>query len=558
MKQLQKLRFSFLVILTLFSLYCHKANLDNPLDPSSSPIGTLISILPSTSISISDFNPKSGLAGTEVIIIGRSFSTDISKNSVKFNETIATVTSATDGSISVKVPDGGSVTGKISVSSNGQTVTTQEDFIVPPQVTGFTPTAGAVGVTVTITGTNFSDVTTKNTVKFNGVSASILSSTNTQIQTTVPSTASEGYISIDTNGFSALSSTKFQTNISGNFYYTSNMNSARYAHTVTLLNNGKVLIAGGRTKTLVYSEAELYDPDTGIFTKVSDMNAVRYSHTATVLNDGTVLIAGGYGTSNALQTAEIYNPNSGTFSTTGNLTVTRAEHTATMLANGKVLLAGGTRLSSGSFVYLNSAETYDSSTRLFSATAGAMVSARANHSATKLNNGKVLIAGGACSSACLLNTAQLYDSTLDNFNNTTGNLNSTGIALHTATLLNSGLVLIAIGGTGSSSVKTELFNSTTGFFSITGNMKNFVRTTHTATLLSNGKVIIIGGGSASTNLYIESELYDPTSATFTTSGNLNTARNSPSSVLLNNGRVLVTGGKDATGNILLSAEIYTP
>ena len=91
MKQLQKLRFSFLVILTLFSLYCPKANLDNPLDPSSSPIGTLISILPSTIISISDFNPKSGLAGTEVIIIGRSFSTDISKNSVKFNETIATV-----------------------------------------------------------------------------------------------------------------------------------------------------------------------------------------------------------------------------------------------------------------------------------------------------------------------------------------------------------------------------------------------------------------------------------------------------------------------------------
>jgi hypothetical protein len=457
-----------------------------------------------------------------------------------------------------QVPDGGSVTGKISVSSNGQTVTTQEDFIVPPQVTGFTPAAGGVGVTVTITGTNFSDVTTKNTVKFNGVSASILSSTNTQIQTTVPSTASEGYISVDTNGFSALSSTKFQTNISGNFYYTSNMNFARYAHTVTLLNNGKVLIAGGRTNTLVYSNSELYDPDTGIFTKISDMNAARFSHTATILNDGTVLIAGGYGASNALQTAEIYNPNSGTFSTTGNLTVTRGEHTATMLANGKVLLAGGTRLSSGSFVYLNSAETYDSSTRLFSATAGAMVSARVNHSATKLNNGKVLIAGGICSSACLLNTAQLYDSSTDNFTNTTGNLNSTGIALHTATLLNSGLVLIAIGGTGSSSVKTELFNSTTGLFSITGNMKNFVRTTHTATLLSNGKVIIIGGGSASTNLYLESELYDPTSATFTASGNLNTARNSPSSVLLNNGKVLVTGGKDVSGNTLLSAEIYTP
>jgi hypothetical protein len=72
------------------------------------------------------------------------------------------------------------------------------------------------------------------------------------------------------------------------------------------------------------------------------MGTQRAFFTATVLNNGEVLIAGGrdrglYG----IPSAELYNPSTGTFSFTGNLITGRATFTATLLNNGKVLIAGG-------------------------------------------------------------------------------------------------------------------------------------------------------------------------------------------------------------------------
>ncbi len=90
------------------------------------------------------------------------------------------------------------------------------------------------------------------------------------------------------------------------------MTTARSGHTITMLNNGMILIAGGGTDT-----AELYDPTAGIFaaTLPVKMTAVRVHHTATLLNDGTVLIAGGVANkaSPSLQSAELYNPSSNSF-----------------------------------------------------------------------------------------------------------------------------------------------------------------------------------------------------------------------------------------------------
>src|SRR6185295_7495348 len=108
------------------------------------------------------------------------------------------------------------------------------------------------------------------------------------------------------------------------FTVTGPMSTPRAGHTATLLNNGKVLIAGGwvaigeRTAT-----AEIYDPDRGIFTPTGDMTAPRFNHTATLLPDGRVLIAGGsiIGGLGLIpsNTAEIYDPSTGTFATTGNM-----------------------------------------------------------------------------------------------------------------------------------------------------------------------------------------------------------------------------------------------
>src|SRR5713226_7181613 len=101
----------------------------------------------------------------------------------------------------------------------------------------------------------------------------------------------------------------------GTFVPTGSMSTNRSRHTATLLNDGKVLIAGGfdaTSNTIRLANADLYDLTTGTFTPTGAMSTARDGHTATLLNDGKVLIAGGFDNSgNALATAELYDPTTG-------------------------------------------------------------------------------------------------------------------------------------------------------------------------------------------------------------------------------------------------------
>jgi IPT/TIG domain-containing protein/laminin G domain protein len=76
----------------------------------------------------------------------------------------------------------------------------------PPTITGFSPTSGPAGTSVTISGTN---LTGASSVTFNGIAASYAVNSSTQITATVPSSASTGPISVSTGNGTAMSSTSF-------------------------------------------------------------------------------------------------------------------------------------------------------------------------------------------------------------------------------------------------------------------------------------------------------------------------------------------------------------
>ena len=256
--------------------------------------------------------------------------------------------------------------------------------------------------------------------------------------------------------------------------------------------------------------------------------------TATLLSggadDGKVLVVGGCCNGNVIEaSAELYDPASGQFELTGAMSVSRYAHTATRLPNGNILITGGF---SGELVggqplpkALDTAEVYDPNTGTFTA-AGTMSVARALHTATLLPNGQVLITGG----------------------------------------------LKSMRGSGDfpfgddSLLTAELYDPATGAFTPTPGSMSVARYAHTATLLpasgmpSDGKVLVVGGTSDSSSIaLVTAELFDPTTGTFTATGSLHAARFGHTATVLNDtsGRVLIIGGGGPT-TIESTAEIFDP
>jgi Bacterial Ig-like domain (group 2)/Kelch motif/Galactose oxidase, central domain len=186
-----------------------------------------------------------------------------------------------------------------------------------------------------------------------------------------------------------------------------------------------------------------------------------------------------------------------------------------------------------------------------------MTISRNFQSATLMNNGQVLIAGGGNNIPVNgpLSSAELYDPIAKTFT-ATGSM-TVPRQYATATLLSNGMVLIAGGTNFAGTFATaELYNPAQGAFTLTGSM-SVARANHTATLLNDGKVLIAGGGGAAVFSGLSSaEIYDPATGAFTVTGSMNDARQGQTATLLNNGTVLITGGINS--NPIASAELYDP
>jgi len=367
-----------------------------------------------------------------------------------------------------------------------------------------------------------------------------------------------GYTLRATTGGVSGASTPF--NVSG-FCDTGAINTARHNQIVITLPNGKILVTGGATNpdnTGVLASAEVFDPATHAFTAISPMNVARADHSMTLLNDGTVLVAGGFNDTGVVSSAEIFNPVNNTFTLLGNaMTSLRAQHVATPLPNGKVLLTGGNT----NTTTLATAELYDPGAQTFTATTQSMTAPRQIHHADLLPNGKVLIAGGFDVNNNALNSAEIYDPVAGTFT-PTGPM-TTGRGNHATALLYNGLLLVAGGltgpGTGLTFTATaELYNPTTGQFTPTGGM-SIPRAHYTAMTLADGTVLIQGGaGLGALPNGTNADIYNPATGQFTTTGNFTQNQTGQREGLLFDNTVLLTSGVNAADVAVTNDELFYP
>jgi hypothetical protein len=339
---------------------------------------------------------------------------------------------------------------------------------------------------------------------------------------------------------------------SGAFEPGASLATSRYYHTATKLDDGKILVAGGRNNvTSGWATAELYDPENDIWKPAGAMESARYKHTATLLKDGKVLVTGGLKEGNVsitLGTAELYDPATNSWKSMGNMNRPRAKHTATLLPDGNVLVVGG-----GYFGTDNTAEIYDLSTGIWTLTETMMENSRTEgHTAVLLNNGKVLVAGGQSNPSVysVQAAAELYDP--DTRTWTPARPMKGPRRDHAVTELENGEILVA-GGYDSLhaadyQLKTaELYDPNLGEWRPTAPM-NYARPYHSQVRLEDGKVLAAGGYGAP----LMAELYNSNTNTWERTGNLNTSHAYPTAIVLKDGKVLIAGG------FTNRMELYTP
>jgi hypothetical protein len=348
---------------------------------------------------------------------------------------------------------------------------------------------------------------------------------------------------------------------------------ARSHHSATLLASGKVLIVGGYNAPLSnpLASAAIYDPNlpgNGGFTDTGSMGTARASHTATPFAGGSkVLVAGGSDGNQGVATAEIFDPaaGAGAFAATGSMSRQRTDHAAALLLDDKILITGG--WASGGSPTLT-AEIFDPTLSggvgAFVAT-GDMSTARFDHSATTLADGKVLIAGGRDVNQISSASAELFDPAA---NSGAGAFTVTGSMItarrgHTATFLPAHNVVLIVGGEFSSNnplASAEIYDPATGLFRATGSLI-VPRRNHTATLLANGKVLITGGYSTSNGTALAtSETYDPAAGLFSNTGSIGAQRADHTATLvpLNPNKVLIVGGSPDGLSVVSTAHLFVP
>jgi hypothetical protein len=281
----------------------------------------------------------------------------------------------------------------------------------------------------------------------------------------------------------------------------------------TGISGSRIVIAGGETSTARRDDATavlVWSPGTGEWTSPGNLLEVRTGNTATrlPLEGNLLLVAGGdfyMRDPSRVTPVEVFDVDKGTsYTPRGAMVASRLLATATRLFDGRVLLAGG--LDSFTNEEVSSAEIYDAGSETFTP-ACSLVSERWAHEAVALPDGRVLLAGGYFAGKVIA-SVEIWDPT-------TGQCTATG-PLHVPradprlVLLASGEVL-AIGGRdddGQALGAVETWSPLTGTWTKHADLP-VARVGHTASLLRGGQVLLLGGADGSGAWPVKAaELYD--------------------------------------------------
>jgi serine/threonine protein kinase len=307
------------------------------------------------------------------------------------------------------------------------------------------------------------------------------------------------------------------------------------------------------------------DPQTGDISGGAAMTWPQSLPAIAVFDGSSVMVAGGWKGSDPIANAEIRDATTGSFVAVQSMALPRSQATLTDIGNGRVLVAGGwIQHTSGGYIATASTEIFDRGTGTWSP-AAPMSTPRALATATRLQDGRVLVAGGDQSwqgansqgaSQVVLRSAEIYDPASGAWQDA-GNM-SVPRAAESAALLSNGHVLVVGGwrdGNEYGQLSTDEYIPSAGWRTASDMPDPHAQGRLVA--LKDGRLLAVGGVDADGNTTAEVDLYDPSSADWQRTGGLLEPLYWPAVAVLNDGRVLVVGG-NAGDTVTGRLEIYAP
>ncbi len=327
------------------------------------------------------------------------------------------------------------------------------------------------------------------------------------------------------------------------------------AATATRLADGRVLVAGGASGAgalLATDRLLLLAPDgSGPVEAGVRLAEARAEHAALLLPDGRVIVVGGTplrgDDDHALASAELYDPATDTVTPAGTMTHAR-RRPALVYVDGEVVAFGG----SGDPDAPTTAERLDLATSTWTPIAAPSGTPRPAPAAVAFGAGHALVAGGGAPPERYLADADLTGETFEPL-----------VAVpapradHTATRLRGGEVVLAGGTDGVSPAlaSVERFVPATEAFVPAAPLR-LARRAHAAAPVGKREVLVVGGEDAAGAVVEIAELYDAGRDVWSDAGALVVPRTAAAAVAVSSGRVLVFGGRDAAGVPVAAVELW--